>query len=249
MGSAIIGGTRNKYSVCVCEKDAKRRVYLRKHAGVAVTDLETLMKRSRVLILAVKPQDFEKTLRDIKQYVNKRHLVISIAAGITTKYIEKRLGKARIIRAMPNLGVKVGRGMTGIARGKYATAADMHAANAIFKNVGEVLNVAEDKLDAITAVSGSGPAYYFNFIEAFTDSAKQLGLSHKEALLCVQATLAGSSVLYNESDQDAAALRKQVTSKGGTTEAALKVLAKKSYNKIFSQALKAAKKRSKELSR
>lgn len=249
MGSAIIGGTRNKYSVCVCEKDAKRRVYLRKHTRVAVTDLETLMKRSRVLILAVKPQDFEGTLGEIKQHINKRHLVISIAAGITTKYIEKRLGQVRIIRAMPNLGVKVGRGMTGIARGKYATTADLQTANAIFKNVGEVLNVTESKLDAITAVSGSGPAYYFNFIEAFINAAKQLGLSDKEVSVCVHATLSGSSALYSQSGQPAAALRKQVTSKGGTTEAALKVLAKKSYNKIFLQALKAAKKRSKELSK
>ena len=251
MGSAIISGIRKKHSVCVCEKDASRRIFLKRTYRVEVTDLGTLMKRSKVIILAVKPQDFDITLHEMRPYMTRRHLVISIAAGITTKFIERQLGKVRVVRTMPNLPVKSHKGMTGIAKGKYAAHSDLRTASAIFKNVGEVLIVSsEDKLDAITAVSGSGPAYYFYFTEALMDSARKLGLSEEEALVAVNATLAGSSALLSdETGEDAASLRKKVTSKGGTTEAALKVLDLKDFRNIIADALRAAKKRAKELSK
>ncbi|HLF17432.1 MAG TPA: pyrroline-5-carboxylate reductase [Candidatus Omnitrophota bacterium] len=250
MGSAIISGIRKKYALRVCEKDAKRRAFLKDKFRLSAQDLKTVVESSNVLILAVKPQDFDAILGETKRYISKRHLVISIAAGITTRYIEKRLGKGvRVMRTMPNLPAQVGMGMTGICKGKNATRQDAQVTEKLFQRIGFTIHTDEKFMDAVTAVSGSGPAYVFYFVESFVKAAQRLGFSQKVATGLIMQTLRGSLNLLVASNDDAATLRQKVTSKKGTTEAALKVFQKKDYQVIFSDALKAARKRAKELSK
>jgi len=248
--AAIIGGVRTKYNVCVAEKDPARQRFLKSTYKLSTVDIAELIKRSDILILAVKPQNFEEILQEIKTHLQKRHLIISIAAGITTTYIEKRLGKGvRVIRTMPNLPAQIGKGTTAITEGKYATKKDLSICEQIFNCVGKTIRVAEGKIDAITAVSGSGPAYYFLFAEVFADAARNVGLSDAEAVFAVENTLISSSIMLEKQGEDAATLRKKVTSKGGTTEAALEQFFKGKFKETFVKAVKAAKARAKELSK
>jgi len=250
MGSAISSRIGREFRVCVCEKDAKQRAYLKRKYNIPSVDLKTLMKKSLIVVLAVKPQDFDDVIEELKEYVTGKHLIISIAAGVTVNYIEKNLaGSVRVIRAMPNLPAKIGEGITAISKGKYASNRDLSVAHKIFKNVGKVLVVPEKKLDIITAVSGSGPAYYFNFGELLTDTANELGLYKEEAYFCVNTTLVGSSLLYDQSEKDFASLRKEVTSKGGTTEAALSKTNVGKFKKLMKKMLNDAIKRAGELSK
>ena len=249
MGSAILAGIGSKFKVQVCEQDAKRSGILRRRFGVKLADLETVA-RSAIIILAVKPQNFDEVLAALYGRARQDQLVISIAAGITCRYIEKRLGqKARVVRTMPNLPAQVGEAVTGICRGKFATAADIKTARQIFNRIGKTVVVGERFMDAVTAVSGSGPGYIFYFAECLETAARSLGLNPSLARDLVAQTLKGSALLLERSGEGAAVLRGRVTSKGGTTQAALAVFEKNRTGKIFQQALAAARKRAKELSR
>ena len=250
MGSAIIAGISKQYSVSVCEQDQKRRRQLKQKYKVQTGDLKTVVAGSQVVILAVKPQNFEMILDSIRPFVTKDHLIISIAAGITCRYIEKRLGpKAHVIRTMPNLPVRVGKGMTGICPGKVTVNGDLILACRIFSFIGKAVVVEEKWMDAVTAVSGSGPAYLFLFIEHFIKAAVSLGLNKELANDLVLQTVKGSMVLLEHQSVEAGDLRAKVTSKGGTTQAAMDVFQKHQLEKVFKSALDAAKKRAKELSK
>lgn len=250
MGAAIIAGIKKKYNVLVCEQDAHRRSALKKKFRIRVVDLNTLIKESKIVILAVKPQNFDELLNSLKGSVKQNQLVISIAAGITTQFIERGLsGKVKVVRTMPNLPAQIGLGVTGISKGKYAGKQDLAKAKRIFNLIGETVVVGEKSLDAVTAVSGSGPAYLFYFIECLENAAKQVGLKEKEAQTLILHTLKGSLTLFEESNEKAGVLRTRVTSKGGTTQAALKILNKQKFNKAVVDAIKAASKRSKQLSK
>jgi len=249
MGSAIIAGISKKYNVSVCEQDPKRRQQLKRKYKVATGDLKTVVKRSQVIVLAVKPQSFDKVLKEIASHVTKDKLIISIAAGITCRYIEKKLGrKIHVIRTMPNLPVQVGGGITGICSGKAALKSDLKLAKNIFNCIGKTVDIEEKRMDAVTAVSGSGPAYVFQFIEHFNNAAVSLGLDKKLANELVLQTIQGSLDLLEQEKKDAGQLRAKVTSKGGTTQAAIDVFQQNKSEKVFKSALSAAKKRAKELS-
>lgn len=250
MGSAIIGGIRRQYKVLVCEKDSVRSQELKKKFKIIMQDLNTVIKRSKIVILAVKPQDFDLVLEEIAKTISSSQLVISIAAGITTQYIEKRLGKnIRVIRAMPNLPAQVGKAMTGLCKGAVAADNDLKSAQEIFGRIGKTVVIEENLMDAITAVSGSGPAYVFYFIECFKQAALKLGLSEETAQELVTQTLRGSLALLEKSKEEAGVLRKKVTSKGGTTQAALTIFEQNKFPEIFAQALAAARDRAKELAK
>ena len=250
MGAAIIGGIRKKYRVLVCEKDDKRRAFLKKNFRLSVNDLRVVVENSNVLILAVKPQDFDAILQELKGFITNKHLVISIAAGMTTPYIEKRLGRGvRVIRTMPNLPAQIGKGVTALCKGNSAKASDALVAKKIFDRLGATLAVKEKDINAVTAVSGSGPAYIFNFVDCFIKAAQSLGLNEKDATSLVMQTMLGSMALLVGSYDSPRTLCEKVTSKGGTTEAALKVFHQARFEETFTRALKAAKKRAKELSR
>ena len=253
MGAAILEGVYKKYQVSVCESDVRRRQYLKRKYKVTICDLKAAVEKSRIIILAVKPQSFSQLLKEISEFeelnINSK-LFVSIAAGITTSFIEKRLGsRVRVIRTMPNLPAQIKQGMTAVCMGKNAKKTDLAAACNIFKTVGNTVVVEEKLMDAVTAVSGSGPAYVFLFIECLVNAARSLGLNERVSNKLVVQTLKGSLNLFENSKEAAGALRAKVTSKGGTTQAALEVLTKNKIDKIFKTALGAAKKRAKELSR
>ena len=250
MGSAILAGIGRKFTVRVCEQDARRAGSLKRRFGVKIVDMATVAAGSRIVILAVKPQNFEEVLATLRGNVRRDQLIISIAAGITCRYIEERLGKKiRVVRTMPNLPAQVGEAVTGICRGKFATTADIEAAQQIFHCIGKTVVLEERFMDAVTAVSGSGPGYVFYFAECLEKAARSLGLSPSLAKVLVMQTLKGSARLLERSGEGADVLRARVTSKGGTTQAALAVFEKNKTGKIIAQALATAGKRAKELSK
>lgn len=250
MGVAIIAGIQKQYNVFVCEQDKKRAAALKRKYKVTISDLKTTVEKSEVILLAVKPQSFDSVLKEIQSFATKDQLIVSIAAGITCAYIEKRLGvKTRVVRTMPNLPAQVNEGVTAICAGKMATAQDLVLTQLLFSSVSATIVVKEKWMDAITAASGSGPAYVFLFIEYFTKAVRSLGLEDKLAKALVRQTIKGSLNLLDAQKEDAAVLRARVTSKGGTTQAAMDVFTQNQTEKIFRDALKAAKKRAKELSK
>jgi len=249
IGGAIAGGIRKKYAVAVCEQDAKRRRALKRKYNVATGSLQDVMAASAVVILAVKPQDFDRLLRKVRPLL-KNQLIVSIAAGITCRYVEKNLGaKARVVRAMPNLPAQVGEGVAGICAGKAAKQKDLILAQRLFSCVGATVVVEEKLMDAITAASGSGPAYVFLFIESLEKAVRSLGLGKDLSKALVRQTIKGGLDLLDGQKEDASTLRARVTSKGGTTQAAMDVFKKRGLDNIFKAALSAAKKRARELSR
>ena len=250
MGGAIAGGLRRKYAVAVCEQDKARAMHFKRKLNIRNLGLMELIQTCSVIILAVKPQDIDPILQVIRDNIKSRQLIISIAAGLTTGYLERKLGKGvKVIRTMPNLPAQIGQGITAICRGRYAAEGDLSLALRLFENIGRVVRVSEKDLDAVTAVSGSGPAYVFYFVECLNKGARQLGLNKDLASKLIDETLRGSLALLHKSREEARVLRERVTSKGGTTQAALNILQGKRVDRIYSEALKAAKQRAKELSK
>ncbi|MBP9854981.1 MAG: pyrroline-5-carboxylate reductase [Candidatus Omnitrophica bacterium] len=250
MGAAIISGIHKDNKVFVCEADLARQKYLKKKFNVSILALKDLLAQSNYIILATKPQDFETLLNEIKPYSKKNHVFVSIAAGITTQYIEKRLHPgARVIRTMPNLPAQVQQGVTAISAGRSASKTDLINVQKLFNTIGTTFIRDEKYIDSITAVSGSGPAYVYMFIECMNNAAVILGLDQKLSKEIVLQTIKGAVNLLEQQNEDAATLRKKVTSKGGTTQAALTVFEKADIQQIFNKALKSAKQRAKELSR
>lgn len=250
MGAAILAGIRKDYAVSVCEQDSARRQFLKRSFAVTAKDLKTVVAQSDVSILAVKPQQFDEVLGEIRVHLAKDKLIISIAAGITCRYIEQRLGAGmRVIRTMPNLPAQISEGMTAICKGKKATGQDLRLACRIFDCIGKTVVVQERWMDAVTAVSGSGPAYLFLVVEALQKAAVSLGLKKDLSGQLIAQTLKGSLALLEKSNEDAGVLRARVTSKGGTTQAAMDVFLKNKFEVIFEQALQAAAKRAGELSK
>ncbi len=256
MGEALLSRlstvVEKSISLMVSEFDAKRRDYIQsKYKIIVETDNNAVVKFADVIILAVKPKDFDNLLKnEICCGASKNKLIITIAAGITTKYIEGIIGKdIPVIRVMPNMAAAAGESMSSISAGSSATAKDIVAAKEIFSTIGDVVEVDEKFVDAVTAVSGSGPAYFFYLIESLIDSGVAAGLDRDVAKRLVLKTASGSARLLEALKEDPAVLRARVTSKGGTTEAAIKVFESKKFKDIVKKAVSAAKKRSKGLSR
>ena len=198
-----------------------------------------------VVILAVKPQVFPSIWDNLKQNVSNK-LIISIMAGITSETIAS--GKAlRVIRVMPNTPSLVGRGASGIAMGQSATEGDMNTAEKIMQSVGVSVRVEEDQLHAVTALSGSGPAYIFYLMEAMISEAVDLGLDEDTARLLCTETVGGAADLLANSEESPEELRNRVTSKGGTTAAAIQSFDDDIFKSIVARAMARAFERSKEL--
>lgn len=227
----------------------------------AFTDNLQAIDKADIIVLATKPQIMQKVCEPLQAgLVDQDTLIISIAAGVGIDSLNQWLagsdevnkeGRSKplsIVRCMPNTPALVQSGMTGLYANAHVTVEQHDLAESILRAVGSTLWVSdEDKIDAVTAVSGSGPAYYFLVMEAMQEAAKKLGLSEKESRLLVLQTAFGAAKLALESSDDAGILRQRVTSKGGTTEAALNVLIEGGLPDLFDQALKAAENRSKEL--
>lgn len=251
MGEAIIKGL-SKTKIIVSDKKKNRLKRIKKKIKINIVSNNTeAVKKADIIVLAVKPQDIEAVLNEIKGVVNTKKIIISIAAGIKTGKIEKSLSdKIPVVRVMPNMPALVGMGISVLCAGKYAKNKHMQIAKKIFVGMGKVLEVKKESLmDAVTATSGSGPAYIYLFIESLIDSSKKLGLNKTVAKELVLQTLRGAIELLDKTRQDPAKLRRQVTSPGGTTETALKVFKNEGFQRMILSAVKAASKRSKELSR
>jgi pyrroline-5-carboxylate reductase len=201
-----------------------------------------------IIIFAVKPQQMSAALSTLHAQPSK--LFISVAAGITTDRIERALGgQPHVVRVMPNTPALVGAGAAALAKGRYATDDDLATAETIMNAVGITARVAEDQLDAVTALSGSGPAYVFYVTEAMTQAGVAQGLPAELAHKLAVQTVAGAGKLMTETGDEPGKLREKVTSPGGTTEAALKVMSERKLMEIFNDAIAAATKRGWELSR
>jgi pyrroline-5-carboxylate reductase len=255
MGRALIGGLisngQSKLSICVADKTPASRDACTKEFGVAVFESNILAtKKSNVIILAVKPKDIEEVSRDLNYRDLRDTLIISIAAGITCAQLEKWLGKkTAIIRAMPNTPALIGLGITGIFSNKNVNLLHKELATKILGSVGKIEWLEEEwEIDAVTAVSGSGPAYFFLFYELLENAAVELGLYENLSRELVLSTAKGAIELALSSEKSSVQLRTDVTSPGGTTEKALKSLKKNNLDKIIIEALIAARDRSTELS-
>lgn len=248
----IKGGLISPASITASDIDAKRRAHLKKKYGVRIVpDAVSAVERADVVILAVKPQQLEGLLSEVGSFVGAKALVVSIAAGITTGWIEKFLKTGTpVIRTMPNTPAMLGRGATGIAKGSSAKDSHVALAKRLFATVGKTGVFPEDLIDSVTAVSGSGPAYVFYVSEILKEAAVELGLDDRAADDFARQTILGAGeMLFRFRDVPASELRRNVTSPGGTTEAALKSLEEQGFKEILKSAVKRARDRARELSR
>jgi pyrroline-5-carboxylate reductase len=235
-----------KESLFIAEKREERRAEMIARFGVnEVNDYSSL----DVILLAVKPQDFMATLETISGSVSSSPLIVSFAAGIKIKSIEEKLGNgSRVIRVMPNTPMVMGRGMSAISLGSAATSDDQEWVSGFLSKAGAVILVDESLQDAVTATSGSGPAYYFAFTEAVVGAARRLGITQEDAVAMASQTLIGAALMVEKSGKELKTLRENVTSPNGATAAALKSFAESGLEEIVYKAMKAAHDRSIELS-
>jgi pyrroline-5-carboxylate reductase len=211
-------------------------------------DCETAAAASDIVIIAVKPFVVAEALRQVAPALKPGALVISIAAGISTRFIEDALGDgARVVRVMPNTPMLVGKGVSALTRGRNATEHDLIAAERIFAAGGTTLRAPEDLMDAVTAVSGSGPAYLFFLTEALAQAGVAAGLTDAQAAQLARQTVIGSAALLDQSKDAPAELRRKVTTPNGTTQAAIEALQAGDFAGLMTRAIAAATRRSKEL--
>ncbi|HUJ70726.1 MAG TPA: pyrroline-5-carboxylate reductase [Verrucomicrobiae bacterium] len=255
MGEALIRGLLatkmvSPSRIIATDIRANQREFLAKTFGVrSLEDNTAAVEAADIVVLAVKPQQMGEVLADFKPAMSESKLVVSIAAGVTTARIERELGgRTRVVRAMPNTPALVGAGAAALAKGAYATDDDLVAAESILGAVGISVRVEEKLLDAVTALSGSGPAYVFLVTEVMIRAGVAAGLDEPLAKKLAIQTVYGAGKLLVESGEEPASLQRKVTSPGGTTEAALKVMSERKLGEIFTEAIKAAEKRSRELS-
>ena len=274
IGEALLSGLlragRQVKDMVVAERDADRAKYLSETYSVLVTTVDDAAENAKFVIVAVKPADVESVIGDIAEAAARaesdsaEQVFVTVAAGVTTAYYENKLpAGSPVIRVMPNAPVVVGGGVSALARGRFATPEHLKEVSAIFDAVGGVLTVPESQLDAVTAVSGSGPAYFFLMVEALVDAGVSVGLSRTVATDLVVQTMAGSAAMLLERldeaqpvgdaamgtamDTTAAQLRATVTSPGGTTAAGLRELERGGLRSAVAEAVSAAKKRSEQL--
>ena len=228
--------------------DAARGKFVEEVDARATKSNANVLKFANVLILAVKPGHVVGVLAELRGEFKSDHLLISIAAGVTLAKLEGALpAGARIIRVMPNTPALVGAGASAFALGKNATAADGELAKKLLSAVGIVFQVKENLLDAVTGLSGSGPAYVFSFIEGLIDGGVAMGLSRDMATKLAAQTVSGAAKMVLETGQPPSALREQVTSPGGTTIEGLKELEKGKLHGVLMNAVHAATEKSKKL--
>ena len=255
MGEAILKGLLDNVLtaqdiICV-DKSQESLDRIAKAYQVVCSAEISAIKDCDVVLLAVKPQNMDEVLPLLGKVITEKTLIISIAVGITSSFIVKNLGidKASVVRAMPNTPALVGKGVTGLAKGEFATDAQLTIAKNLMEAVGQVVVVNENQIDIVAAASGSGPAYYFYVTELLIEAAVSHGLSRDVAQVLVENTFVGSSALFENSDDDVVELRRKVTSPKGTTQAAIEFLESKDLKSIWQNALGAAIKRAEEISK
>lgn len=242
-------GVATSANIIASAPRAERAAELAKRFAIEVTgENKSVAERAEILILSVKPQILPLVLTEIAGVVSQETLIISVAAGIPTTRIEELLGgRRRVIRTMPNTPVVVQAGATAMARGVHATAEDLEVARTIFNAVGVTVDLDESLMDAVTGLSGSGPAYVFLILEALSDAGVKVGLSRRTSQLLAAQTVLGSAKLLLETQQHPGVLKDMVTSPGGTAITGLHTLEHGGVRTTLIDAVEAATRRSREL--
>jgi pyrroline-5-carboxylate reductase len=252
MGSTLLSGLirsgRDAAELVITGRNTERTEMLAGTYGVRLMSNIDAAQAADTLVLVVKPQDMEGLLAEIGAHVTPGALVVSLAAGITTAFLEERLpvGTA-VVRVMPNTPALVDEGMAGLSPGQHCDEVHLVEAEELLCSCGKVLRVAEKHLDAVTAISGSGPAYIFYVVEAMIEAGVLLGMPRTTSTELVVQTLYGAATMLKETGQHPTVLREQVSSPGGTTMAALRELDDHKVRAAFVTAIEAAAERSKQL--
>ena len=232
--------------------EARRKLFADRFNIATTADNREAVADSDIVILAVKPQQYQTVCGGVADLIRAEHLIVSIMAGVSTASIERMFPgcMARVIRAMPNLASHVGAGMAGVCKGRHAQEVDLLRAQRIFEAGGRAIVIHDEaQMDAVTALSGTGPAYFYYFVEAMTDAGERAGLSRRQAELLAKQTCLGAARMMLESGEPANVLRDKVTSPGGTTQAALDSMAHNRVYEHICEAVLAAWRRSQELGR
>jgi pyrroline-5-carboxylate reductase len=246
--SGLIRAGRRVDDLLVGEKRRDRAHELQERYGVSVVSNGEAAEKAGTVVLVVKPQDMGDLLEELAPVLHPGQLVVSLAAGITTGFIEKRLPEGiAVVRVMPNTPAMVDEGMAAISRGSHCDESHLVEAESLMASVGRVVRVPEKQQDAVTAISGSGPAYLFYVVEAMIEAGVLLGLPRATASELVVQTMVGSAKLLRETGEHPVVLRERVTSPAGTTAAAIRELEDHKVRAAFLTALEAARDRSREL--
>lgn len=254
MATALIGGLANppraNLKMRVSDPSEKAREHLSDTFGISTyTDSALAVRDADVIVFAVKPQTMPHVLKQLRGHIQPGQLLLSIAAGVTIESIEKQLGDClSVVRSMPNTPALIGRGITGVTAGPHCSQLQRDRAEEILAAASEVVWLEDESLmDAVTAVSGTGPAYFFLLTEALAMAARELGLPAETADRLAAITCFGAGAMLASSPDEAVELRQRVTSPGGTTQAAIAVLEGEGFHELMSRAVKAARDRSREL--
>ncbi|WP_432928815.1 pyrroline-5-carboxylate reductase [Microbispora sp. CA-135349] len=252
MGEALLSGLvragLRPDEIMATARRPERAEALRERYGVRVVSNAEAAKLAETLILAVKPQDMDALLTEVSPHVAADRLVISVAAGITTAFVEARLGDGMaVVRVMSNTPVLVDEAMSVISAGAHASEEHLKRTEALLSPVGKVLRIPEKQQDAATALSGSGPAYFFYLVEAMVDAGILLGMPRAAALDMVTQSIVGAAIMLRDSGEHPVILREAVTSPGGTTIAAIAELERHKVRAAFLDAIEAACERSRRL--
>jgi pyrroline-5-carboxylate reductase len=246
----LLGRVVPRQNIIASDSNASRLKYItQKYKVKTYRDNLKAVGQGNVIVLAVKPQVMREVLSEIGPVVRSNRLIISIAAGITLNILERAIPQAAVIRAMPNNPCLVQAGISALCKGKKAKEKDIKTAKLIFGVVGETVAVEEKFMDAVTGLSGSGPAFVYLSLEGFMEAGKKMGMNKKVAEKLALQMVFGSIKTVLQTGKTPAELREMVTSPGGTTLAGLKILRKGKFKEILVKAVEAAAKRSKELSR
>jgi pyrroline-5-carboxylate reductase len=254
MGGALLkgwlrSGLLTARQVTAVDLDKAKLTRLSRELKVGISqDMAVALRGASAVLLAVKPQQMREMLESLGRTIPPKSLVVSIAAGVSTAQIEKRLPKGNpVVRVMPNTPSLLGCGMAGVAAGSRATAAQSKGVLKLFGSVGKAVSVPETLLDLLTAVSGSGPAYFLRMIEALTEAGVEGGLEPGTAKILAAQTALGAARMVLETGKDPGELRAQVTSPGGTTQAGLAVLEQRGFPEAVKACVRAAEARGAEL--
>ncbi|MEU7743047.1 pyrroline-5-carboxylate reductase [Nonomuraea sp. NPDC049158] len=252
MGEALLSGLLragfDPGDIMATSRRPERAQALREAYGVRTVTNTEAAKAAETIILAVKPQDMAALLSEIAPYVPADRLVITAAAGITSAFVEQRLGvEVPVVRVMSNTPIRFDEAMSVISAGAHASEEHLKHTEDLLKPVGKVLRIPESQQDAATALSGSGPAYFFYLVEAMVDAGILLGMPRAAALDMVTQSIVGAAVMLRDSGEHPVILREAVTSPGGTTIAAIAELERHSVRAAFLAAIEAARDRSREL--
>lgn len=251
--SGLVNGNKIKPNdmIITNHSNEERLKQLNETYGIHITtNKKQLMENSQIILLAMKPKDADKAIESISEYALESHLIISVLAGVSTKAIEQLFAKKiPVIRAMPNTSASIRQSATAIAKGEYATKEHLLQAAELFQAIGTVEVTEEHKLDAVTGLAGSGPAYIYYIVEAMERAALEIGLEKESARSLIVQTLYGAASMLQQSGKDPSKLREEVTSPGGTTEAGLSILKSERVDEAIIRCIKRASERSQELNK